>query len=506
VSTPEDLDANLDWDREKAKKFVLQKVSTSKVDGIFSCNDGMIDGAIEAVKLARSTGTHGLLISGYDAVPSGMAHLNDGSLYATVDNAMFWSSYGMIPTLLQLFRSFDYSNPVGLGTLPWPVALQTSVMDSYVRELVLTGYDPVNAPYPTTPIRISIRRESVRNVNLVEAMYTMSGRMTYRWTDPRIKYLSEVWGNLEQLQFGEDELWKPRMRPKEFISWQSSIMKLQADPDGNVEMVEIFTVTSSCEFELHAFPADRHVCDMDFDIDKSAVFMEDFAVAEPEYDLVGWRSVSFTGAPTANGAVFTVTLKRDHTAYFLPVVFPTIVVSVISIGAITFESFDSRVNSGILGFLTAMAIRSSASAYLPSSATLTWLDWWLVGCVAFQLVPFFFITTSLHVLVWRRWKIWKMKNAVSQLGEVPRVTLEASVSEEGGTLTRRESVASVKRASQESIASLSTEASSKGGEVPRVTLETLWTERHREADRILFAIMSFGYVLFVALMMQALYD
>ena len=483
VTMPEELDVNLDFGVWWAKNFTLEKLATSKIDGVFSCNDNMAIGAVQAAKLVRTSGTLGLLISGFDNIDAVVPFVADGDIYATVSNSLGYTTFGLVPTLLSLFDGFDYTNPSGLGTLPWPLAPQTSVMDSYVRDLVLTGYDAKNPPSRKTKLKITIRHESVRNVDMVQATFTVSGRVKYEWIDPRIRFLPEVWG-LRELIFHADELWTPRLRPKDYIEWTDSIADLKVKASGRVEMEEVFSLTTLCRFKLTRFPADDHRCPMRFILDKPAIEIESLTVDLKSYnDLVGWLPLEFSGEAAVgedgldSEAKFTVKMRRDYNAYMLMFVFPSIVVTTISISALTFDDSlgNTRVQSGILGFLTALAIRSSAGDYLPRSATLTWLDWWLLGSMLFQLVPFFCMVSHVHCFM-VRWARHKIAMRARRLQIKPDQASEEGEEHEGSLPVVRDTTGDIRA----------------------------WTERHPEIDRSLFFGIYSAYAVFVAVMLDRL--
>lgn len=398
VDMPAHLDKNCDWNRQKAYQFTRRALALSHVDGIFACNDVMSDGAIQAAKEMRLEGTLGLLINGYDAIPKAVEHINNGVIYATVDNAMFWEEHGMLPTLVNLFRGHDYDNPEGMGTVFWPIALHTSVMDSYVRTELLQGYLATNPPSRGTPVHVQIKPETLQDVDLSQGQFVLSGRLIYNWVDPKLRYLERVW-RVSSLTFTDDQIWVARLLPFEFIDWRTTLFSLQVSPRGAVEMVVSFKLNAQCHYDVTKFPADHHNCSVRFVAAKSDFEVASFSNLRETYQMKGWSEVTFSAEHLMAGGQLNIRLVRQREAFLLPIIVPSMIVTMATIGSLEVPvPKEDRLNFMMVAILTAYTLRGSISHLLPLTADITWIDWWLLMNNTFQIMIGLKILCDFHLV------------------------------------------------------------------------------------------------------------
>jgi ribose transport system substrate-binding protein len=73
-----------EWDTEKAyAKFQSMRAANAGLSGVFCANDKMALGALKAIQEAGKKGT--ITVVGYDNIPDVKPYLQDGSMYATIE-------------------------------------------------------------------------------------------------------------------------------------------------------------------------------------------------------------------------------------------------------------------------------------------------------------------------------------------------------------------------------------------------------------------------------------
>ncbi|MGC6176021.1 galactose ABC transporter substrate-binding protein [Lacrimispora sp. 38-1] len=97
------------WNREEGKKLAAQALSTygPRIDVIFSNNDAMANGALEAVEEAGMTPGKDIYLVGVDALQETVGYIKEGKIAGTVLNDHQGQSKTAADTLIRLIQGED---------------------------------------------------------------------------------------------------------------------------------------------------------------------------------------------------------------------------------------------------------------------------------------------------------------------------------------------------------------------------------------------------------------
>ncbi|CAK9056001.1 unnamed protein product [Durusdinium trenchii] len=336
--------------------------------------------------------------------------------------------------------------------------LQYSYTDhaTALRKHLTIGYDPmvpprsqrrVNYSAAGTDVGMSIRFFKVQGVSASTGQMRLKVWVRLRWTDDRLRWNPEDYGNISETNFyGGDitdrentEIWVPDIQP------YNSNVGIQVSLDRTAPTVYstgvVFwsrpgLIDILCKFSgLVAFPFDNLKCAMEWggwsfssvtqgiylegdgyvflsSEDTAGASYQEYSIKKVEVDL---KTTFYEAAGTDAWTVvkYTVELNRAAFYYGTLILFPTILVTVLSFG-VFFMSHEvgERLSFGITLLLVVEVMRSTVSTFVPICGELLWIDLFMLVNSVFcclslletMTVLFFAFHTDEHLLpTWLAW-------------------------------------------------------------------------------------------------------
>ncbi|XP_066946136.1 uncharacterized protein [Macrobrachium rosenbergii] len=300
------------------------------------------------------------------------------------------------------------------------------------------GYDsfnPPSRPDRSQPIKVYlfIKILSMRKVDLSNFQFTCELEIQLRWTDGRLKYHHLNYAETLNIVDEKDMPWIPMLEflgdgdTTSSVTEQRKSLRVRrlSDPlpdnDENIFEDELFdgkknsliwlrklTVTTSCQFDLEAFPFDTQSCSMSVLL---SGITKEYVILVPDE-----KGVSFVGQRKLleyrlvseimekqdegnySGQAVRLVFQNMSNFYVTSTYIPTFVIVIIGYTVFFFPiwNFNERVMVGLTGLLVEATFFSQVSASIPHTAYLKLVDIWFVYCI----VILFLVVVALVIIHW----------------------------------------------------------------------------------------------------------
>lgn len=296
------------------------------------------------------------------------------------------------------------------------------VASSWFIALALVPWSASSAadkgPDPSTPLPVQVRLRVDNLVSIDEQRETwqVTGELTERWRESKFAYVQR--GPKDRRRDLPASTWRPELRFVNEAAPASLVtIDLYARPNGRVVAVQRFNVTLSTQLDLRRFPFDEQrlpivIEPRGHDADR-VLLSADIAhsdLAKAKYaELSQWRSPALSARVVThqredyaiNSLVFTVSLHRGSNSYvwkFLLPLFLIVLLSWVSFW-LSPEEFKTKDQLGTLvsTLLIIVAFNITATASLPRTNYVTYIDAFLLACFMFVVLAIGAVVTT-HTL------------------------------------------------------------------------------------------------------------
>ncbi|KAK7084793.1 hypothetical protein SK128_007055 [Halocaridina rubra] len=282
---------------------------------------------------------------------------------------------------------------------------------------------PPSRPDGSQPVKVYlfINLLSIRQVDLTNFQFVCEMEIQLRWFDDRLRYHHLNFA--ETLNAVNDEKNMPWIPKLEFLGDEDTTSHVEhrrtslrirrySDPcpdnDEYISEDELFegksnplilkkkmTVTTSCQFNLEAFPFDTQTCNMGVllsGITKEYVILvpdERGVTFVGQRKLLEYRLISETmiqqDEGNYSGQAVRLVFKNLSNFYLTSTYIPTFVIVIIGYTVFFFPiwSFNERIMVGLTGLLVEATFFSQVSTSIPHTAYLKLVDIWFVYCIVF---------------------------------------------------------------------------------------------------------------------------
>ncbi|XP_068215954.1 uncharacterized protein [Palaemon carinicauda] len=297
------------------------------------------------------------------------------------------------------------------------------------------SYNPPSRPDRSQPIKVYlfIKILSMRNVDLSSFQFTCELEIQLRWIDSRLKYHHLNYAETLNTVDDKDMPWIPMLEflgdgdTTSLVVEQRKSLRVRrlADPlpdnDENIYEDELFegkenaliwlrklTVTTSCQFNLEAFPFDTQSCSMSVLL---SGITNEYVILVPdekgvsfvgqrkllEYRLVSER-MEKQDEGNNSGQAIRLVFQNMSNFYVTSTYIPTFVIVIIGYTVFYFPiwNFNERVMVGLTGLLVEATFFSQVSSSIPHTAYLKLVDIWFVYCI----VILFLTVVALVIIHW----------------------------------------------------------------------------------------------------------
>ncbi|MDQ6826084.1 MAG: hypothetical protein M3Z14_02650 [Candidatus Eremiobacteraeota bacterium] len=265
------------------------------------------------------------------------------------------------------------------------------------------------APRPdASPVHVLIRLhiDNLVNVDELRETWQVSGDLVERWKAPKLAYARH--GRLDSHRdLAPASTWQPTLG---FINEAAPAtltdLDLYETPDGSVVRVQHFTVTLATQLDLRRFPFDKQELPIvmeprGHDADRILLFADTkrSSVAAARYvGLSQWRNPVLSARRgirqsddfDVNALIFTLTLQRGSNSYVWKFILPLFLIVLISWVSfwLSHEEFKTKDQLGTLvsTLLIIVAFNITATASLPRTNYVTYIDAFLLACFMFVIL------------------------------------------------------------------------------------------------------------------------
>lgn len=254
-------------------------------------------------------------------------------------------------------------------------------------------------------IRVGIVIRNLIGIDDVKENWQVSGLLFARWNNRSLRYRPRRQGHLHRDL--PSTTWKPDFEfSNEDTPTNFRFIDLYVQPDGTVVYTQAFTANLATNFDLRRFPFDSQNMPLVLqasgdDLDRTILKPdnEQSRLAKKGYvGLAQWTPIAFTAqvgtvagtSGRTSDVEFNLKMRRSPRSYVLKFFVPLLMLVIIS--WITFwlshEEFKTKdqLQSAIATLLIIVAFNITASAVLPRTEYITYIDAVLFTCFIFVVI------------------------------------------------------------------------------------------------------------------------
>lgn len=277
-----------------------------------------------------------------------------------------------------------------------------------------TAYAPTDAR--PALVRVGVMLRNIVAIDEVRENWQAAGLLIAKWNEPRLRFRAAV--GAQSFRDLPDNVWRPNLEfANEDVPTNFRFVDLYAEPDGTVVFTQSFNTTLSTNLDLRRFPFDSQRLQLvvqarGLDLDRTILKSDlaDSTMPKPGYaGLAQWLPVSFGvfldkipgSAGGATNVEFTLKVQRTPKFYIFKFIIPLILLVIIS--WVTFwlshEEFKTKdqLGSAVSTLLIIVAFNITASAVLPKTDYITYIDAILFTCFIFVVISIAAIV-GIHLL------------------------------------------------------------------------------------------------------------
>lgn len=247
--------------------------------------------------------------------------------------------------------------------------------------------------------------QDVDEIDVEEETFEFNGILILTWKDKRQAFDPNVMKRQEYYYMGEyqfNELspsWYPQIiLVNQSGDFETDAVMMQIKPDGTCILTQTVSAVAEADLNLRSYPFDSQNLEIVFEVlgfDNNSVELRpknNATVTNPEeIQIPTWNITqlvpssrdhlhAYTGMETSYSAfVYSIDLKRDPLHMVRLVMFPLIVIVILSWSVFWMDrsSLGDRINVSFIGILTAVAYQFIVSDKLPQIAYTTWMDFFV---------------------------------------------------------------------------------------------------------------------------------
>lgn len=264
---------------------------------------------------------------------------------------------------------------------------------------------PASPQISQTDVNVAVVVRNIIAVDEVKENWQVTGLLIAKWSDPSLAYRSRRRGNVYRDL--PANAWKPQL---EFANEETPaafrFVDFYVKPDGTVVYTQRFTATLSTSLDLRRFPFDSQALPLVVqasgdDLDRTTLKPDtaDTMLSNRAYvGLAQWTPLSLTAgvgtvagtASRANDVEFNLKVRRSPKSYVFKFIVPLLLLVIIS--WVTFwlshEEFKTKdqLGSAVSTLLIIVAFNITASAVLPKTEYITYIDALLFTCFVFVVI------------------------------------------------------------------------------------------------------------------------
>ncbi|HTU27609.1 MAG TPA: hypothetical protein VMF30_19520 [Pirellulales bacterium] len=300
---------------------------------------------------------------------------------------------------------------LGWGAILLLVPLSAMAADESAAALQMPPGHPVQ-------VKVSVDLVEVSQIVDHDQKFELEFNVFYSWHDPRFAFDPAREGVTSKLIPAED-VWNPEPELCDELDVDVRGGKaIRALPDGTLCFSRHYRGTIGGSLDLHEFPLDRHVLEVDmeesvFEADQVVFVPAGVQAVVPEravphgWKLNGVNSEVLTTANERTGEKYSMLrinldVERDPHYYLWAIVMPLIpiVATAWSVFWMHPKEFSSQVTVGITAMLTIVAYRISVDSSLPPLSYMTRMDYFLLACQVFVFGAFL-VVIGIHLFLVR---------------------------------------------------------------------------------------------------------
>jgi hypothetical protein len=269
-----------------------------------------------------------------------------------------------------------------------------------------------------TPVSIGIWMVDIASIDSAQQSFTAEVVIVLRWKDPRFAHT----GN-GIVRYSLEQVWHPRIA---VVNETNSVSRkfpdlVEVEPDGRVTYRQRYAGVFTQPLRLRSFPFDRQTFRLQFVAVRYLVSEVQFvpdqdwidnglkqaggiasSITLPDWTIESWntKSLSYALAPgfEYSGYAFEFTAARNVSHYILKVMFPLVLIVIMSWSVFWLDPIhsNSQISIAITSMLTLIAYRFATDNQLPRLPYITRLDAFiLMGTVLIFVSLIEVITTTI---------------------------------------------------------------------------------------------------------------
>lgn len=305
-------------------------------------------------------------------------------------------------------RCFESRSVRGLA---WVLSIGVSVLLAFVGEIPVARAEPSSEDTPTfvsppqQPTEVSVGAYLIGLSRVSEPSepfpsYQVEMFLNVSWQDPRLAFGgADAQPHVfleEEAEEKLSEIWSPDLGiQNEIEQRRTESVDLSIFPDGTVDYEERFGATLHAELDLHRFPFDQQLLDIElesFSWDKNEAVLvvnEEQTGFDSDFHTPEWSVSAVEGLVGVRSEIrddrdFSSYTLRIHASrhaghYLLRILLPLFFVMTLTWFAF-WESLEDRFRVGFIALLTVVAIHAVVAKNLPRLAYPTLADMVLMVC------------------------------------------------------------------------------------------------------------------------------
>nr|ADP08791.1 nicotinic acetylcholine receptor alpha subunit [Azumapecten farreri] len=243
-----------------------------------------------------------------------------------------------------------------------------------IHTAVLTNYNFLVRPSDTVTVRAEMSVLNINDVDIRAQMMSTSGWISFYWTDSRLTWTPATYGDIEYIYLDTTGIWKPELVVDNTVGdieiLGSSDLLFRVKYNGGVKWDPPGVYETQCEIDITWYPFDKQKCSIEV---TSWGFISDHVTLEhhvtyvntEDYVLNGeWNlikneissSVLLEEGETFSQLLFTLQIERRAGYYILNVMFPIVLVAVLTTMTFLLPADSGEKISYILTILLALAV------------------------------------------------------------------------------------------------------------------------------------------------------
>lgn len=298
-------------------------------------------------------------------------------------------------------REHDIDSVATCCKVPYGALRKVDTTGSQSKDVVGGAVKFVTSPNPDGPVLVDIGLYivAITAINEIDNTFRIEAFMDLVWCDPRLAFIPEEVGVLEELFLEEDaklklaQIWWPDIQFVNQVGGRNiENEELIIHSDGSIEYEEKFTIQLEAHYDLRKFPFDRQVLEIEiesfawssdylvFHLQKEKIgFSTDFEI--PEWHTVAYHTEVESVKEIRDRAPFSevmikIEVVRQYGYYVWKILMPLVLIVLISwvVFWMIGEGLSDRMGISFTAILTIVAYQFLISGSLPRIAYFTFMD------------------------------------------------------------------------------------------------------------------------------------